>query len=238
MILTTRLVAFCLMVVLSFPLCAQSSPPGSRYWQMSVGAQYGQGRATNLFEVQPLEAFSYGGNMEYVLTLPKLIMTFSMYAGFQQLRAEGKDIVTPPFFDLEETLRIDNLIFGPGLELKLNNQGKYHPLIGAQAFWGGAVNSEYNFEDTAMVGLFIDSVPSKFQVKGGAGLYNGGQIFAGLERVLTEKIQLRVKGVLGGHYQFATWNFPFPVLPFYTFRNAQLIRGGYWQASLEVIHRL
>ena len=200
MILTTRLASFYLILVLSFPLCAQSSPPGSRYWQMSVGAQYGQGRATNLFEVQPLEAFSYGGNMEYVLTLPKLIMTFSMYAGFQQLRAEGKDIVTPAFFDLEETLRIDNLIFGPGLELKLNNQGKYHPLIGAQAFWGGAVNSEYNFEDTAMVGLFIDSVPSKFQVKGGAGLYNGGQIFAGLERVLTEKIQLRVKGVLGGHY--------------------------------------
>lgn len=238
MILMTRLASFYLILVLSFPLSAQSVPPVSHHWQMSVGAQYAQGRATNLFAAQPLEAFSYGGNLEYVLVLPKLTMTYLLYVGFQQLKAEGKDIVAPRFLDLEETLRVDNIVIGPGLEVKLNNKGKYHPLIGAQAFWGASVNSEYTFENMAMVEVFMGPLPVTSQIKNGAGLYTGGQIFAGLESVLTEKIQLRVKGALGGHYQFASWQLPFPIYPFYAKNNTQLIRGGYWQASVEVIHRL
>ena len=161
-----------------------------------------------------------------------------MYAGLQQIRAEGRDVVAPAFFNFEETLRVGNLIFGPGLALKLNNKGKYHPLIGAQAFWGGAVNSEYRFDNNGMVLFLTEPLPIFYEVKGGAGTFTGGQIFAGFERVFTEKIQLRIKGALGGHYQFASWELPFPIYPFYDYRKAQLIRGGYWQASLEVIHRL
>lgn len=236
MVSTTRLALFCLVVILSFPLCAQSVPPVSRHWQMSVGAQYAQGRKSNVYSTQSLDAFSFGGNLEYVFTLSKIKMACFMYVGFQQLRAEGTDVVAASFFGLEETLSIDNVIFGPGLEFKLNNKGKYHPFFGAQSYFGFSVSSEYDFQNTGMNEQYI--LPSAYRVTGGAGLYTGGQLFTGLERAFNEKNQLRIKAALGQHYQFASWQLPYPIYFVRSGKNAQLVRGGYWQASVEVIHRL
>lgn len=236
MIFTTRLALSCLMVALTVALCAQSNPPVTDHWQMSVGAQYGRGIKSNSFSGQALDAWSYGGNLAYALVRPKLTMTSFMYVGFQQLSAAGEGIVAPDVLGFEETLQVDNFIFGPGFELKLNNKSKYHPLLGAQAFFGVPISSSYTFQNTG--GDVPINLPSFYEVKGGASLYTSGQLFVGVERLINEKIQLRVKGALGEHYQFATWQLPFPIFPFYTFRNAQLVKGDYWQASLEVTHRL
>ncbi|WP_367392721.1 hypothetical protein [Lewinella sp. LCG006] len=166
-------------------------------------------------------------------------MTCFLHAGFQQLRAEGEDVIVDRIYGLEETLRIDNILMGPGLELKLNNGGKYHPLLGGQAFLGFSVNSEYSFDNIGTSLLLVNPLPIIYEVKGGAGLYSGAQVFAGLESVFTEKIQLRIKACLGEHFQFASWQLPEPLnLLQPDSNNAQLIKGGYWQASLEVIHRL
>ncbi|WP_156825846.1 hypothetical protein [Lewinella cohaerens] len=237
MISINRLALFFLLIVWSFSLYAQSTPSSSRHWQLSGGIQYSQGRSTNSHAVQPLDAFSYGGNLEYVCRFPKLTTSYFVYMGFQQLRAEGKDIAVAGLYGLEETLRIDNVVFGPGFELKLNNKGNYQAFLGAQAFWGFSIDSEYSFENVGMTELLI--LPAAYQVKGGAGLYNAGQVFAGLERVFTEKIQLRLKAGLGEHFQFASWQLPELLYLTQSDRNnVQLIKGGYWQASLEVVCRL
>ncbi|MGH1433645.1 MAG: hypothetical protein ACRBG0_04205 [Lewinella sp.] len=230
---TTRLIIFCLTATLSLPVDAQSVLPVSDHWQISVGAQYAEGRNTNLYDARPLNTFSCGGNLEYVLTLPKLIVTIFMHVGYQELRVQGKSFVTAPFWNMEETISVDNIRGGPGLELRLNSKGKLHPLLGAQAYWGRAVNSKYQYQ--SIEGNTPYDLPIDLSIKGGAGLYTGGQVFAGLEKVFTEKIQLRIKAALGGHYQFASWELPFPLQPD---GGAQLIKGGYWQASLEAVHRL
>lgn len=230
---TTRLIIFCLTVTLSLPLYTQTVLPVSDHWQISVGAQYAEGRNTKLHDAKPLGMFSCGGNLEYVLTLPKLMMTIFLHVGYQELRVQGESFVTAPFWNMEETISIDNIRGGPGFELKLNNKGSLHPLLGAQASWGRSLNSEYQYE--SIEGNTPYDLPIDLSITGGAGLYTSGQVFAGVEKAFTEKIQLRIKTALGGHYQFASWELPFPLQPD---GGAQLIKGGYWQASLDVVCRL
>lgn len=233
MILTIRLALICLIMNMWFPLCAQSSSSESRNLQVSAGAQYDQSRNTISYSASPLEAFSFGANLEYVVALPRIKIIYFGHLGFQQIRGEGYGIAYGSDFGLEETLSIDNIRTGVGLSLKLNNKGKFHPLLGAQAYLGFPVNSEYAFQNVRMDERF--DLPLTFSAKGGAGLYNSGQLFAGLERELTAKTQLRLKAALGQHYQYASWELPFP---FESSEKAQLVKGGYWQTSLEVIHRL
>lgn len=233
MISTTRFLLFCLLVTLGFSLCAQSPSSSTRNFQMSAGAQYDQSRNTITYPASPLDAFSFGANLEYVVALPRVKIIYAAHLGFQQIRGEGYNISYSNDFGLEENLRIDNIRTGVGLSLKLNNKGKFHPLLGAQAYLGFPINSEYAFQNVRMDERF--DLPLTFSAKGGAGLYNSGQLFAGLERDFGVKTQLRLKAALGQHYQYASWEIPFPLEPY---SKAQLVKGGYWQTSLEVVHRL
>ncbi|WP_367392720.1 hypothetical protein [Lewinella sp. LCG006] len=232
MISTTRFLLFCLLVTLGFSLCAQSPSAGTRNWQISAGAQYAQSVNTLTYSASAVDAFCFGANLEYVVTLPRIKIIYAAHLGFQQIRGEGDKVLYSNDFGLDENLRIDNIRTGAGLSLKLNNKGKYHPLLGAQAYLGFPVNSEYTFRNVGMDEQY--NLPAFYSAKGGAGLYNSGHFFAGLERELGAKTQLRLKAALGQHYQYASWELPFL---FETYSKAQLAKGGYWQASLEVVHR-
>ncbi|WP_044086248.1 hypothetical protein [Lewinella cohaerens] len=235
MILITRLALFCLMVNLYFPLCAQSPQSDSRHWQFSAGVQYDQGRNTITDPAPPLSSLSIGGNFEYVITFPRIKLVYFANLNFQRIEGEGSLIAYQNDFGLEETLSIDNIRTGPGIALKLNNKGRLHPLLGAQAFLGFPVNAEYDFQNVRMDIQY--DLPLSFNAKGGASLYTGGQLFAGIEMTFSAKSKLRLKAALGQQSQFASWELPSPFLtPLY--ERARLIKGGYWQASLEVVHDL
>ncbi|MGH1433646.1 MAG: hypothetical protein ACRBG0_04210 [Lewinella sp.] len=233
MVLITRLVLFCLMANLWFPLYSQSTESDSRHWQISAGVQYDQSRNTFTYPAPPASSFSFGGNFEYVIALPRIKMTYFVYLGFQQIRGEGYNVAYDNDYGLEETLRVDNLRAGPGFALTLNNKGWCHPLFGVQAFLGVPVNTEYGFHNARMDVQY--DLPLFFSAEGGAGVYTGGHFFAGLEIDVTAKSLLRIKAALGDHYQYASWELP---SPFEGNEKARLVKGGYWQASFEVVHHL